>query len=56
MGNEELEEIIAELEAEMERLNAVEANIKKAVGESLRGLEKREKKDENGEGEAMEEG
>ena len=45
MGNEELEEIIGKLEAEVERLNGVEMSIKKAVGESLRMLEKGEKKD-----------
>ena len=55
MGNEELEEIIGKLEAEVERLNGVEMSIKKAVGESLRMLEKGEKKD--GQEEAvMEEG
>ena len=55
MGNKELEEIIGKLEAEVERLNGVEMSIKKAVGESLRMLEKGEKKD--GQEEAvMEEG
>ena len=54
-SNEELEEVIVELEAEVERLNGVEMNIKKVVGESLRMLEKGEKKID-GEGEAMEEG
>ncbi|KAK0517324.1 hypothetical protein JMJ35_000479 [Cladonia borealis] len=59
MGNEELEEMIKELEAEVERLNGVERNIKKAVREGLSTMEKKEKKDGEGEGqeeEAMEEG
>lgn len=53
MSNEELEEMISELEAEVERLNGVEKNIKKAVRESLGTLEKKEKK--NGEVEGQEE-
>ena len=59
MSNEELEETIEELEAEVERLSGVERNIKKAVRESLSTLEKKEKKDGEGEGqeeEVMEEG
>lgn len=59
-SNEELEEIIAGLEAEVERLNGVESNIKKAVGENLSMLEARaKKKDGEGDGqqgEAMEVG
>ena len=59
MGNEELEEMIGELEAEVERLSGVETNIKKAVGQSLSMLERGAKKDGEGDGqkeEAMEEG
>ena len=55
MSNEELEEMIGELEAEVERLNGVEANIKKAVGDSLKMLEKGKKKDGKGEREGQEE-
>ncbi len=59
MRNEELEEMIRELEAEVERLSGVETNIKKAVGQSLSMLERGAKKDGEGDGqqeEAMEEG
>ena len=55
MSNEELEEMISELEAEVERLNGVERNIKKAVGESLSMLEKGKKKDGEGERQGQDE-
>ncbi len=58
MEKEELEGLIGELEAEVKRLNGVESNIKKAVGQSLRMLETGAKKNGEGDaqGEAMEEG
>ena len=58
LGNEELEGMIGELEAEVERLSGVETNIKKAVGQSLRMLERGARKngEGDGQGEAMEEG
>lgn len=58
IGNEELEETIKELEAEVERLSGVETNIKKAVGQSLSMLERGAKKDGESDEkeEAMEEG